>query len=116
MKAMSITLAACLMICVSTLINSLCSSKIGCMCVEFLVECLVTDVTFFARALYLYQLLNCCSFCSVGLFFGLFIFFLVGVDSGFDGLVIRNCFRYIGFRVWGVICLSSYFCYWICVV
>ncbi|MFS7967945.1 hypothetical protein Hanom_Chr09g00791791 [Helianthus anomalus] len=35
MKAMSITLAACLMICVSTLINSLCSSKIGCMCVEF---------------------------------------------------------------------------------
>ncbi|KAJ0449461.1 hypothetical protein HanRHA438_Chr17g0839941 [Helianthus annuus] len=38
MKAMSITLAACLMICVSTLINSLCSSKIGCMCVEFLVD------------------------------------------------------------------------------
>ncbi|MFS7916092.1 hypothetical protein Hanom_Chr02g00173071 [Helianthus anomalus] len=35
MKATSTALAACLMICVSTLINSLCSSKIGYMCVEF---------------------------------------------------------------------------------
>ncbi|MFS7929344.1 hypothetical protein Hanom_Chr04g00331431 [Helianthus anomalus] len=82
MKATSTALAACLMICVSTLINSLCSSKIGYMCVEFQ-ECLVTDVTFSLSRLgceVIYLFLSRDSF----------------VDSVFDSLVIRNCFRWFG--------------------